>query len=57
MIGNGHRLVFWALVPKAAVDEHGDTRPPKDEIRSTSEPGQRCDIDEVPEPSTVQFSA
>jgi hypothetical protein len=55
-IGDGHRLVFRALVPKTAVDEYGDTGAPKNEVRSTAESGQRRGIDEIPEPSTVQFS-
>jgi hypothetical protein len=55
-IGDRHGLVSGALVPEASIDEDRDPWPSKNQICSSTEVWQWRRVDQVPEPSTVQFS-
>lgn len=51
------RPVFWASMPKTAVDEHGDAPPREDRIGSTAKACQRREVLPEAEPALVQLGS
>jgi len=50
----GHRAVFGAAVPEAAIYEHRNTLAGEHDVRLSAEPGQGCTIHPKPKASSVE---